>query len=91
MRSPAVITSIFPPSKAICEFSKIDKVTLIVVGDKKTPQNWHQQNCTFLSLIDQKKSKSIFIQKLPENHYCRKNGGIFVCNPGGGRSNIRYR
>lgn len=65
-----VITTINKPSKAVEQFSKIPGISLIVVGDKKTPDNWTSQNVAYLSLLDQQ--KTTFGQKLPVNHYARK-------------------
>ena len=67
-----VITSIYEPTKAIIEFTKYTDYRLIVVGDKKSPQNWHCNNVDFISINEQQFSKSCLAKILPYNHYCRK-------------------
>lgn len=67
-----IITSIFDPTEAVVKFSKLTDYNLIVVGDKKSPGNWHCDNTTFLS-IDQQEDLGFELAKvLPYNHYCRK-------------------
>jgi hypothetical protein len=45
---------------------------LIVVGDKKTPDDWHCNNVDYLSLKHQELLKFKLSKILPHNHYCRK-------------------
>ncbi len=46
---------------------------LIVVGDKKTPNEFYKEiNCIFLSLEKQKELYPEFYSKIPLNSYCRK-------------------
>lgn len=70
-----IVTSIFAPTKAIESFGKIPDYELIVVGDKKTPQNWASKGATFLSISDQKKLGYRINKILPYNHYSRKMTG----------------
>ena len=44
-----IITSIFPPTQAVKEFSKFSDWNVIVVGDKKTEQDWSLPNVHFIS------------------------------------------
>ncbi|WP_316569286.1 STELLO glycosyltransferase family protein [Neobacillus sp. YIM B06451] len=67
-----IITSIFSPTKAVEKFSNICDWSLIVVGDKKSPNSWAQENTIFLSAGEQKKLDYQLINSLPWNHYCRK-------------------
>lgn len=67
-----VITSIFPPTPAVIEFSKKVGHQLIVVGDKKSPSLWEVPGVTYLSIADQEASKFALKTKLPFNHYGRK-------------------
>jgi hypothetical protein len=72
MRKFIVITSIFEPTEAIIAFSRQTGYELVVVGDKKTPVDWHCENTTYLS-VDQQKSLGFKLPRhLPYNHYCRK-------------------
>ncbi|MDA9791001.1 hypothetical protein N9B83_00080 [Schleiferiaceae bacterium] len=65
-----IITSIFEPTKAVEEFSKRPGWKLVVVGDRKTPNNWKVPGVVFLSLQDQVKEFPNL--ELPENIYARK-------------------
>ncbi len=67
-----IITSIFNPTKAVCNFAKLKNYQLIVVGDKKTPKNWSCKNVVYLSVEKQLQQKYLILKKLPYNHYCRK-------------------
>lgn len=67
-----IITSISKPTFAVKKFSKEKNWNLIVVGDKKTPKNWQQNNCHFISLKEQGENHYNLSKKLPLNHYGRK-------------------
>jgi hypothetical protein len=67
-----VITSIFEPTEAVQKFSKLNDCQLIVVGDKKTPDNWNCDNTQYLSIDKQKEIGKYLNDILPFNHYCRK-------------------
>jgi hypothetical protein len=71
MKSKVVITSIYPPAKAVEEIAKQGK-DLIVVGDKKTPSDWAHDGVQFLSVDDQAKLPYKLLSVLPFNHYGRK-------------------
>lgn len=73
-----VITTVNKPTKAIIEYSKIVKRMgwkLLIVGDAKTPNDYEQFECEFLSLDTQHKNWGEFSRLVPLNHYCRKNIG----------------
>lgn len=67
-----VITSIFNPTEAVLKFSQLKDHHLVVVGDKKTPKDWKQENCTFLDTDAQLEISSSFANAIPYNHYGRK-------------------
>ncbi|MDB5183172.1 MAG: hypothetical protein JWO47_956 [Candidatus Saccharibacteria bacterium] len=67
-----VITSIFAPTESVIKFAAIEGWQLIVVGDKKTPANWHQDGVIYLGPEDQVNLGYKIIDLLPWNHYCRK-------------------
>lgn len=67
-----VITSIFAPTDAILKFSKRHDYHLIVVGDKRTPENWRCNNVDYISVSQQEDSGFELAKVLPYNHYCRK-------------------
>jgi len=72
MKKYIIITSINKPTKAVIEFSKLNDWQLVVVGDKKTPKDWHYKNVIYLSPEDQEKLGFNILKLLPWNHYCRK-------------------
>jgi glycosyltransferase involved in cell wall biosynthesis len=67
-----VITSIFRPTEAVKAFAAMKDYHLVVVGDKKTPADWHHENCTFLSVAEQLSLCPNFAPVIPFNHYGRK-------------------
>jgi hypothetical protein len=72
MKKTIVITSINPPTEAVLSFSKLDDYQLILVGDKKTPLDWHCTNVKYLSVAAQAKLGYKLSGVLPYNHYSRK-------------------
>lgn len=70
-----VITSIFKPTEAIEKFSALKDHHLVVVGDKKTPADWHYDNCTYLNTDAQIALSSSLANAIPYNHYGRKMTG----------------
>lgn len=74
-----ILTTINPPTKAVLELSENSaNWPLIVVGDKKTPEDWSVPGAQFISAHDQVNSKSLLAKSLPWNHYCRKNLGYLA-------------
>ena len=70
MKKYIVITSIFEPTVAVKKFSGINDYNVIVVGDKKSPENYNCDNVIFLSAD---KTYGFELEKtLPVNHYSRK-------------------
>jgi len=67
-----VITTIFPPTRAVRDFAKCEGWNLIVAGDRKTPADWEHQNVQFLSASAQEERGFRLSTALPWNHYCRK-------------------
>ena len=74
MKKCLIITTVNAPTKAIYEFIKTD-FEVIIVGDQKTPQDYHDLDCIFLDMKEQEKLFPKFHQLLPINHYARKNMG----------------
>jgi STELLO glycosyltransferase-like protein len=67
-----VITTIFPPTQAVRDFSTMRNARLIVVGDRKTPEDWFCENTHFISVNAQVECAPKLSAALPWNHYCRK-------------------
>ncbi|MBL1293405.1 MAG: hypothetical protein COB61_005990 [Thiotrichales bacterium] len=67
-----VITSINPPTEAVREFAKWQGWTIVIVGDRKSPSEWHCGDVVYLSIDEQTKQFPEFAALLPENTYLRK-------------------
>jgi len=72
-----VITSINPPTAAIRKISALctSGWSAVVVGDTKSPPDWHAENIHFLSVSEQKSRYGDLAELIPYRHYCRKNLG----------------
>jgi hypothetical protein len=67
-----VVTTINYPTKALKKLASLNDWQLVVVGDKKTPQDWQLDNCHFLSAAEQENLPYLIKDHLPWNHYSRK-------------------
>ncbi|MCP9493197.1 MAG: STELLO glycosyltransferase family protein [Pyrinomonadaceae bacterium MAG19_C2-C3] len=67
-----IITSIFPPTRAVLDFARLDEWQTIVVGDRKTPEPWMASGVRYVSVVAQESSDYKIAAHLPWNHYCRK-------------------
>ncbi len=86
-KTSLVITSIAGPDSAILqEYSKScaqQNIPFIVIGDTKSPDNFHIDDCDFWS-IDRQASLSFALAPLvPTRHYARKNLGYLLAIEGG--------
>lgn len=73
-----VITTINPPNEVLLCFAQecsARNIRFIVVGDKKSPSDFSMEGCDFLSLGHQKELGFRLADRLPVNHYSRKNLG----------------
>lgn len=75
-----VLTTIKLPSEAVRQFLFLSKWCLVVVGDRKTPNEYHifssrPANMYFISLNDQKNFIPSFVSLIPEDNFGRKNIG----------------
>ena len=78
-----VVTTIQYPTEQLKKMSSIPGWRLVVVGDKKTPKDWHLENCEYLSPERQSELGYELASLLPWNHYCRKNlGYLFAIEHG---------
>jgi hypothetical protein len=86
MNSAIVITTIFKPTEAVNKFAALANNSLIVVGDKKTPEDWQCDNAIFLSVNDLRTSHYDLNAVLPYNHYSRKMLGYLFAIENGAKS-----
>lgn len=70
-----VITSIQAPTPAVRTLAALPDWQLIVVGDRKTPRDWHCERVIFLGFEEQAKLGFKIHAQLPVGHYARKNLG----------------
>ena len=70
-----VVTTINYPTPQLRKLAEIPGWHLVVVGDKKTPEDWHLENCEYLSPSRQLELGYELAKALPWNHYARKNIG----------------
>lgn len=75
MKHPTIITTIHAKTKGMDLFERLAARHLVVVGDCKTPAYQSTDRLTWLSIEDQGRMKLRLAEKLPFNHYCRKNLG----------------
>ena len=75
MKKCIVVTTINKPTRAIKKIIERDDYDVIIVGDKKTPSDYHGLNCIFLDVTKQRSLFPEFDAVLPFNHYARKNMG----------------
>ncbi|XP_071175124.1 uncharacterized protein [Mytilus edulis] len=78
----AVVTTIYPPSKAVQYIAKLRNWCLLVVADIKTPlKNRYLKNLSnqktikYLTIVEQKERYPMLAEAIPFNHFGRKNIG----------------
>ncbi len=72
MLKTIVITSIYPPTQSVREWTALTDWNVVVAGDRKTPADWNCHPATYLSVADQESSRFRIAGMLPWNHYARK-------------------
>jgi hypothetical protein len=70
-----VVTTIQAPTEQLSKLAQIPGWHLLVVGDKKTPSDWHLEGAEYLSPERQLELGYEIVPLLPWNHYARKNIG----------------
>jgi len=83
MSRAIVITTIFEPSEAVQAYADLSDHQLIVVGDKKTRDDWSCKGVDYLSLQRQDSVGPYLAKVLPYNHYCRKMFGYLMAAQSG--------
>ena len=77
-----VITTINYPTRAVVEIardcSKLN-AEFVLIGDKKSPTDFHQGGATYLDIVAQRKSGFRYAEIAPDRHYARKNIGYLHC------------
>lgn len=72
-----VITSINPPGESIRALAKLRSSgwSILVVGDARSPADWHCEGVEFLPLEEQERLYGPLATQIPRGHYSRKNLG----------------
>ncbi len=73
-----VITTINNKTDAIRAYENNPYVSVLLIGDKKTPDLIDSANCRFVSVEAQNNLGFDVVKALPYNHYSRKNLGYLV-------------
>jgi hypothetical protein len=79
------VTTIQCPTPQIKHLAAIPGWKLVVVGDKKTPKDWHVENCEYLSPERQLELGYETANLLPWNSYSRKNIGYLYAIENGAK------
>jgi hypothetical protein len=83
-----VVTSINPPNAvmtALRDGARAADVRFIVIGDTKSPADFHLEDCAFFSVAQQQASGLSFATACPTRHYARKNIGYLLAIRDGAR------
>lgn len=72
MNSAVVITTVAPPTAAVLAFATWSGVRVYVVGDRKTPMDWHCPGTTYMPVAEQNARAGALAHRLPWDHYSRK-------------------
>lgn len=70
-----IITTINKPTESILKHISNTMYDTIIIGDKKTPDDYRRLNCIYLDIDTQAKLFPELCEIIPYNHYCRKNLG----------------
>lgn len=68
----AVLTTINEPTDAVKTLAAMPELNVVVVGDTKTPADWHWPGVHFLSIDRQRGLGFKLVRKLKVRHYARK-------------------
>jgi hypothetical protein len=88
-RGHAVITTVQAPTKALRELADATRregMSLTVIGDRKTPDTAWVDVDGYYPLRAQKRQGFRLAERLPENHYARKNLGYLAAIAQGARA-----
>lgn len=81
-----VITSINPPTSQVQKICDAEGWNKVVVGDKKSPDDWESAGCFFLSVQDQMELKYRSHDLIPYARYERKLMGYLLAIELGART-----
>jgi len=73
-----IVTTINYPTKGVKSIAAIPDWKFIVIGDRKTPDDWYLENVEYFSIDKQLALESEFINSCRFNSYARKNIGYII-------------
>ena len=85
-RYAVVVTSINAPTRAVLELQRDAhrlNAQFVIIGDSKSPADFHVSGATYLDLAAQQRSGFRFAALCPNRHYARKNIGYLVAAKAG--------
>lgn len=77
-KNVVVLTSINPPAPAVERFAALAAWDVLVIGDRKTPRDWHSPGVRFVAADRQEKLPFKIVRALPWDHYARKMIGYLI-------------
>ena len=80
-RTTLVVTSISAPNAVLTSLARGARerdVDFILIGDERSPGDFHLDGCRFYSLVEQRQLDLAFARKCPTRHYARKNIGYLL-------------
>lgn len=86
MKRALVVTTINGPNAPLLEMSKesgVNGIRFIIVGDTKSPTDFHLEGAEFYDIASQVTAFPEFAAELPTKHYARKNIGYLLAMRGG--------
>ena len=81
MKTAIVITTVQEPTacvKALADCARSHQLPLIVIGDRKGPEQFQLTGCEFVPIDKQRELPFRLAPLLPEKHYARKNLGYLL-------------
>ena len=80
MKKVIVTTTINPPTKAIALFQAMEEWDLVVIGDLKTPQDYHLERGVYMDPASQEKYDKELSDAIGWNCIQRRNFGLLIAN-----------
>ena len=83
-----VVTTISRPNEVLLRLAKDCKkngIRMIVIGDRKSPSDFHIDDVDYYSIDEQRNLDFKFVEICPYNHYSRKNIGYLIAIKNGAK------
>ena len=80
MKKVIVTTTINPPTKAVNLFQAMEEWDLVVIGDLKTPQDYHLERGVYMDPASQEKYDKALSDAIGWNCIQRRNFGLLIAH-----------